>query len=94
MENIYGDCMNYLFLVFKIIVIYFSLILLLRLLGKREVGELSIFDLVVLLIIADIASLGVDNNEFFIPSFICLFVLLVLQKILEKKWANNILMLV
>ena len=42
------------------------LIILLRILGKREVGELSIFDLVVLLIIADIASLGVDNNDFFV----------------------------
>ena len=36
--------MNYLFLIFKITAIYFTLILLLRILGKREVGELSIFD--------------------------------------------------
>lgn len=52
-------------------------------LGKREVGELSIFDLVILLIIADIASLGMDNDDFFIPSILCLFVLVVLQKILS-----------
>ena len=52
-------------------------------LGKREVGELSIFDLVILLIIADIASLGMDNDDFFIPSILCLFVLVILQKILS-----------
>ena len=59
------------------------MILVLRILGKREVGELSIFDLVVLLIIADIAALGIDNDEFIIPSYFCVFILVVLQKILS-----------
>lgn len=81
--------MNYWFLVLKIIIIYFTLIILLRILGKREVGELSIFDLVVLLIIADIASLGVDNDEFFFPSFICLGILVILQKALSFFLLNN-----
>ena len=81
--------MNYLFLVFKISAIFFTLIILLRILGKREVGELSIFDLVVLLIIADVASLGIDNDEFFIPSFICLGVLVILQKILSYILLHN-----
>ncbi len=58
-------------------------LLVLRILGKREVGELSIFDLVVLLIIADIAALGIDNDEFIIPSYFCVFILVVLQKILS-----------
>ncbi|MGM9970572.1 MAG: DUF421 domain-containing protein [Anaeroplasma sp.] len=75
--------MNYLFIVTKIIIIYFFLIVIFRFLGKREVGELSIFDLVILLIIADIASLGIDNQEFFFPSLICLLVLAVLQKVLS-----------
>lgn len=81
--------MNYLFLIFKITTIYFTLILLLRILGKREVGELSIFDLVVVLIIADVASLGIDNDDFFIPSFICLGVLVILQKILTYVLFHN-----
>lgn len=67
----------------KVIIIFFVLIILLRILGKREVGQLSIFDLVILLIIADIASLGLDNNEFFFSSIICLFVLAILQKLLS-----------
>lgn len=73
--------MNYLFLILKICVIYLSVIIILRILGKREVGELSIFDLVILLIIADIASIGIDNTEFFIPGLVCLVTLAVLQKI-------------
>lgn len=76
-------CMNYGILFLKIAAVFFCLILVLRILGKREVGELSIFDLVVLLIIADIAALGIDNDEFIIPSYFCVFILVVLQKILS-----------
>ena len=75
--------MNYGILFLKIAAVFFCLILVLRILGKREVGELSIFDLVVLLIIADIAALGIDNDEFIIPSYFCAFILVVLQKILS-----------
>ena len=75
--------MNYGILFLRIAAVFFCLILVLRILGKREVGELSIFDLVVLLIIADIAALGIDNDEFIIPSYFCVFILVVLQKILS-----------
>lgn len=75
--------MNYAWIFTKIIIIYIVLIILLRILGKREVGQLSIFDLVVLLIIADIASLGIDNDEFFITSLFCLLLLAILQKALS-----------
>lgn len=71
------------FLILKITIVYFLLIIVLRILGKREVGELSIFDLVVLLLIADIASLGIDNDEFVIPSYICVLCLVVFQKLLS-----------
>ena len=47
--------MEYIWVLAKVLIVYVSLIVMLRVLGKREVGELSIFDLVVLLIIADIA---------------------------------------
>lgn len=75
--------MNYGILLLKISAVFFCLILVLRILGKREVGELSIFDLVVLLIIADIAALGIDNDAFIIPSYFCVFILVILQKILS-----------
>ena len=34
-------------------------------------------------ILADIAALGIDNDEFIIPSYFCVFILVVLQKILS-----------
>ncbi len=81
--------MNYLEVALKVIAIYFILVILLRFLGKREVGQLSVFDLVILLIIADIATFGIDNNEFFLPSLLCLAVLGLLQKLLAKLLLHN-----
>lgn len=75
--------MNYGILTLKIVAIFFCLIIVLRILGKREVGELSIFDLVVLLIIADIGALGIDNDQFIFPSYFCVLILVVLQKVLS-----------
>lgn len=76
--------MNYGFLLFKVLAIYVVLIVILRILGKREVGQLSIFDLVVLLILADIASIGIDNSDFFIPSLFCLALIVFFQKIIAS----------
>ncbi len=43
-------------LFFRVIILYFLVLLSLRLMGKREVGQLQPFDLVVSMIIADLAS--------------------------------------
>ena len=67
----------------RITVLYFLLIIVLRFLGKREVGQLSIFDLVILLIIADIASIGIDNPKFYFTGIMCVLVLAILQKALS-----------
>ncbi len=61
--------------------IYFIILIVIRLLGKREIGEISIFDLVVLLLIADISTIGIQNNNLLI-SIISLVCLLILQKAL------------
>lgn len=75
--------MNYWWTLCKVVFIYSLLIILLRILGKREVGQLSIFDLVVILIIADIASLGIDNDDFFVSSILCLILISAMQKLLS-----------
>ena len=82
-KNRNGDFMETMWILAKIGILYFLLIIILRFLGKREVGQLSIFDLVILLIIADIASIGIDNNEFFWYSILCVFLLAILQKLLS-----------
>ena len=75
--------MNYFTIFIKVLVIYIVLIVALRILGKREVGELSIFDLVIILIIADIASIGLDNPDFTYASYLCVGSLVLFQRIIS-----------
>lgn len=42
---------------------YFFLLVLLRLMGKRELGKLSVFDVVISIILAELATLGIENVE-------------------------------
>ena len=41
-------------LIFKCIIVYFVIIFALRMMGKREVGELSVFDIVIYLIMSEL----------------------------------------
>lgn len=70
-------------IILKSIIVYFVVFFLLKFMGKREVGQLSLFDLVVLLIIADLAVTSVNtvNRDFY--SFMVALVLLgSIQKII------------
>lgn len=57
---------------------YFFLLVLLRLMGKRELGKLSVFDVVISIMLAELASLGIENVDkpamyFYLPmGLICL----------------------
>ena len=69
--------------IIKTIIFYVVMLIIVRLLGKREVGEISVFDLVILLIIADIATLSINEGwGMVIPSILSLFSLLLMQKII------------
>ena len=77
-------CMDFLFIILKTIIFFVLLVIVIRLLGKREVGEISVFDLVVLLNIADIATLGIDGNyKEVLLAITSVLTLLVLQKIIS-----------
>lgn len=83
--------MNYFYFSIRTIIIFFILMFIIRILGKREVGELSVFDLVIFLIIADIGAIGIDREELFLISILCLLILVVLQKLFAKlllKFSN------
>ena len=68
--------------VIKVTFYYLLLIVLIRILGKREVGQLSIFDLVVLLLIADIAVLGLEKLEAYdYITLIFLIMIVILQRL-------------
>ena len=74
------------FIIFERSFLYYVLIAILyRIMGKREVGELSIMDLIVSIFIAQIASIAIENykNSIF-NSLIPIGVLVILQ-ILSSK---------
>ena len=50
-------------LTFRTVVLYFIIFILFRLMGKREIGELSILDLVVFIMMAEIAVLAIENLD-------------------------------
>ena len=50
-------------ILFRTLIIYISLILIMRLMGKRQIGELEVTDLVTTLLISEIASLPITNHE-------------------------------
>ncbi|WP_409270781.1 DUF421 domain-containing protein [Neobacillus sp. SCS-31] len=50
-------------ILFRTILIYFLIIVTFRLMGKREVGELSVFDLVVTIMLAELSSMAIENTS-------------------------------
>lgn len=72
-------------IVLRCIIAYFLVFFLLKFMGKREVGQLSLFDLVVLLIIADIAVTSIESSDKdFYSYMISLLVLGCFQKLIAK----------
>lgn len=69
-------------LLWKTTFIYFLVLITLRLMGKREIGQLSLFDFVVLLLIADVSAIFLDGNKSIISCVIPVLVLAIIQKIL------------
>lgn len=66
----------------KVAAIYFFILLVLKFMGKREIGQLDLFDFVVILIIADIASIGVEEGSNFFITLLAIVLLAIIQKVL------------
>ncbi|MEG0315093.1 MAG: DUF421 domain-containing protein [Erysipelotrichaceae bacterium] len=81
---------EYIILVLKCIMFYFVIILALRIMGKREVGELSIFDIVIYLVMSELLALSIsESNNSVLKSLIPIFTLALLQILLSLmllKW--------
>ncbi|RSD24084.1 DUF421 domain-containing protein [Mesobacillus subterraneus] len=54
---------EYLIIILRTLFLYLLILLIFRLMGKREIGELSILDLVVYIMIAEMASLSIENTK-------------------------------
>lgn len=48
---------------FRTILFYIIILLVLRIMGKREVGELGVIDVVVFVIMAEVAAFGLDSPD-------------------------------
>ncbi|MDQ0339522.1 uncharacterized membrane protein YcaP (DUF421 family) [Caldalkalibacillus uzonensis] len=68
--------MDLLALALRTLFVYFFILLIMRIMGKREIGKLSIFDLVVSIMIAELAVLAVERLD--VPLFISLIPIVVL----------------
>ncbi len=61
---------------------YLILIVLMKFMGKREIGQLSLFDLLILLTIVDIMVVGIENYETnYLYSVVPMVFMAIIQKI-------------
>lgn len=78
-----GDYMEYITIFLRTILFYFFILLIYRIMGKREVGQLGIIDLIVSILIAEFAVLSIEDlqSSVFI-SIVPILTLMLLQSIL------------
>ncbi|AWI12960.1 hypothetical protein CQJ30_12825 [Caldibacillus thermoamylovorans] len=66
----------------RVVVVYLLIVLIFRLMRKREIGELGIIDLVVFIMIADIAVIAIERyNESFFKPLLPMGILVLIQVI-------------
>ena len=74
----------YINVIMKCFVVYFILIVALRLMGKREIGELSIFDIVIYLVMSELLAISISNPKASVfQSLVPIMVLSMLQIIIS-----------
>lgn len=69
---------------FRTIFLYFFIIFLYRIMGKREVGELSIIDLIISILIAELTAISIENtNTSLVHTILPLISLVILEMIIS-----------
>ncbi len=64
----------------RTIIVYFIILIIFRLMGKREIGELSLLDLIVFVMIAGIAVIGIElKNNLWVHSVLPMIILMLIQ---------------
>lgn len=78
--------------IFRTILMYFIAALAIRLMGKREIGKLSVFDLVISIMLAEIAVFAIeDTNRPLYEGIVPIITLIILQLViamigLKSRW--------
>ena len=75
--------MDYAAIVFRTLFFYGLIIIIFRVMGKREIGELSILDLVVFIMIGEMAVVAIEKHDSpLLHTMVPMIVLMALQIIL------------
>ena len=81
--------MDILVALFKCLVFYVVIVISYRIMGKREVGELSIMDFIVSIFMAQLASISIENLDENIFIALSPILLLVVIQLVSSKIALN-----
>lgn len=76
--------MEYIVIVVKTIMYYFLLTFIFRIMGKREVGQMGTFDLVVYILIAELVAMGIEHDSDLFIQLIPIMILGTLQILFAK----------
>lgn len=88
--------MDYIIVLFRTLFFYILITLIYRFMGKREIGQLGIVDLIVSILIAEFAAVSIEQREedlfmFVLPVFLLLFIQVLMSYIsLKSKKVRNI----
>ena len=65
---------------FRTVLLYVIIVIILRIMGKREVGELGVIDVVVFIVMAEVAAFALDDpDKKLIQSIVPMLILLAIQ---------------
>lgn len=82
--------MEYITIILRMIFFYIFIILIYRIMGKREVGQLGIVDLIVSILIAELVAISIEDTKVSImSSIIPIITLVVLQIVLSYSSLKN-----
>src|SRR5687767_10767841 len=74
----------------RTVFLYVLILIIFRLMGKREVGELSLMDLVIYVLIAEVASFAIDDpKRNLVASIIPMVLLLIIQLVTSFMSMKN-----
>ena len=82
--------MDYFIVLFRTLFFYVLILLIYRFMGKREIGQLGIIDLIVSILIAEFASISIEQRDeklliFVLPVFLLLFIQMLMSYISLKN---------
>lgn len=77
--------MELLSIIFRTLFFYFFIVISYRIMGKREIGQLGVIDLIVSILIAELVAISIENiNDTIIFTIIPILLLVVLEILLAK----------